>query len=100
MKALDFHDGEVYPDKLVTDKYAIRANLEARLSIIQGEYMMNTKLGIPLGAIKDEIDLQVQSIILDTEGVLSIVEFSSSMLDKTYKCRFRVDTVFGGLQYE
>lgn len=100
MKALDFHDGEVYLDKLVSDKYAIRANLEARLSIIQGEYMMNTKLGIPLGAIKDEIDLQVQSIILETAGVRSITEFTSSVSNKTYKCRFRVDTIFGGLLYE
>lgn len=100
MKALDFHDGEVYLDKLVDGKLAIRANLEARLSIIRGEYMMNTQLGVPLGAIKDEVDLHVQSIILETAGVTNIIKFESELVDKRYKCRFTVDTIYGGLLYE
>lgn len=100
MKSFVIEGGEIYPDRLVSGVDAVRANLEARLSIIRGEYMPNVMLGVPLGATKDETDLYIQKIILGTTGVLGITEFQSSIVDKVYKCRFKADTAFGRLQYE
>lgn len=94
-KALNIH-----PDKLVYGVEAIRANLECRLSIVQGEYMPNVLLGIPLGATKDETDLYVQRIILETEGITGISSFTSSVVNKVYSCKFHANTVYGGLTYE
>lgn len=100
MKAFALIDGDIRPDILVSGVDAIRANLEARLSIIRGEYMANVALGVPLNATKDETDLYVQKIILGTRGVRSIETFSSSVVDKVYKCKFMATTDFGGLSYE
>lgn len=100
MKAFAFLDNEIYPDSLVEDIEAIRANLTARLSIIHGEYKKNTSLGVPLFTTKDETDLYVQRIILGTSGVTGITEFSSSISNKVYKCQFTAETIYGGLQYE
>lgn len=100
MKAFELLNGDVHPDILVSGVDAIRANLEARLSIIRGEYMPNVMLGIPLNATKDETDLYVQKIILGTKGVRSIDKFSSAIVDKVYKCKFFATTDFGGLDYE
>lgn len=99
MKAFIIKDGDVYPDRLVDGVEAVRANLEARLSVIQGEYMPNVVFGLPLGATKDETDLNVQKIILDTEGVTGIIEFKSTLLNKVYNCRFKATTQFGDIIY-
>ena len=98
MKALTIRDGDI-SFALVEGVYAIRANLQARLSIARGEYMPDVELGIPLGATKDEIDLNVQRIILDTVGVLGITSFESRVVNKKYTCTFEANTVFGGLVY-
>lgn len=100
MKSFEMRDGDIYPDTLVEDIYAIQANLTARLSIIKGEYMPNVLLGLPLGTTKDETDLNVQNVILGTKGVTGITTFSSSMVNKVYKCKFRAETIYGRLSYE
>lgn len=100
MKAFEMRDDDIYPNSVVRDVLAIKANLTARLSIIMGEYQANTLLGIPLGATQDEMDLHVQKIILGTDGVLGITEFSSTLVDKVYRCSFKADTKFGGLVYD
>ena len=98
MKALAVGD-DIYPFEIVEDVYAVRANLQARLSIVQGEYMPDVGLGIPLGATQEEIDLNVQRIILDTTGVTGIVSFRSTVANKKYACQFEASTVFGSLVY-
>lgn len=100
MKALLMQDGDVFPDTIVEDVEAIRVNLMARLSIIKGEYMFNTLLGLPLGATQDETDLNVQKLILGTKGVTGITTFSSSLVNKRYKCKFTAETVYGRILYE
>lgn len=100
MKAFEMKDGDIYPDRLVEDVYAIKANLTARLSIIKGEYKSNVLFGLPLGATKEETDLNVQKVILGTNGVTGITTFSSSMVNKVYKCTFTAETVYGRILYE
>lgn len=98
MKSLEVGE-DIYPFVVVEDVFAIRANLQARLSIVRGEYPADVGLGIPLGASQDEIDLYVRKIILNTFGVRSISEFSSTMAGKRYSCKFKAETVFGSLYY-
>ena len=99
MKALKHVDGDIYFDGVVSDADAIKALLLDRLSIIKGEYLPNVMLGVPLGATKDEIDLSVTEIIQRTTGVTGIVEFSSHMEGKTYKCKFTASTIYGRIVY-
>lgn len=100
MKAFEMANGDINPSVLVEGVEAVRANLQARLSIVRGECMFNTQLGLPLGATKEELDLSVQKIIIQTDGIVGISEFSSVIANKVYKCRFKADTVYGGLLYE
>lgn len=58
---------------------AVKQNVEDRLRIIQGEYYLNTTLGVPLVRNKDVTDLAIQNVILDTEGVSKIKKFTSSL---------------------
>lgn len=101
MKA--FYHGEngfINPSRVVVGVEAVRANLLDRLSIIRGEWVSDVTLGVPLGASKTEIDLNIQQVILGTDGVRGILDFSSTMPNKTYHCKFTVDTDFGRLTYE
>ena len=82
MKTILQVENDFYPDRVVYDREAILSLLKCRLSIIKGEYVPNVMLGIPLGANKDEVDLNVQQIILKTTGVTGILEFSSYLKDK------------------
>ena len=100
MKAFLQKDGDIFPDKVVVGIEALRNNLHDRLSIVKGEYLQNVLLGVPLGARKEEIDLNVQQIVLSTLGVQGITKFSSKFIDKVYYCRFEANTVFGSLNYE
>lgn len=57
----------------------IKQNLEDRLSIIQGEYYLDTTLGTPLIRNKQVTDLAIQSTILSTIGVREIIDFYSTL---------------------
>jgi len=99
MKTILQVENDFYPDRVVYDREAILSLLKCRLSIIKGEYVPNAMLGIPLGANKDEIDLNIQQIILKTTGVTGILEFSSYLKDKKYSCRFIANTIYGRVVY-
>lgn len=99
MKALLHSDGDIY-FSVVSDAEAIKSLLQDRLSIVRGELVQNVMLGVPLGATKDEIDLNVSEIILGTSGVTGILEFSSVFVGKVYKCTFVASTIFGKVVYD
>lgn len=100
MKALFQDDNEIYLDKVVTDREAIRNNLRDRLSIIRGEYLPNVMLGLPIGAKREEIDLNVVKIITDTTGVVNVIKFNSQLIGGCYSCQFEASTVYGVVEYE
>lgn len=100
MKALFQDNNEIYLDKVVTDREAIRNNLRDRLSILRGEYLPNVMLGLPIGAKREEIDLNVIKIITDTTGVVNVIKFNSQLIGCRYSCKFEASTVYGVVEYE
>jgi hypothetical protein len=71
--------------------------LKIRLQTFQGEYDFNTGYGVPyfqriLGKKirKQDVDNIFQQIILEEVGVLEILKFNSTLINKTYNLNFSV----------
>ena len=79
---------------IVNDVDVIRNNIMARCRVLRGELMYNVLLGIPLKASKEDLDLNILNIIHNTEGVLDVAEFNSTLKDHKYSASIRVITVF------
>ena len=68
----------------------VKNNIEARCQVIRGELLYNVLLGIPLHAEKEDIDLTVMNIILNTSGVSEIQNFNSYIKNKKYSANVAV----------
>ena len=81
----------------------IRQQLAINLRMIRGEWFANTNYGIPYFTsvygknTQDEVDLIFKSAIRNTDGVLAITRFSSSIDKQTrkYTLVFSVQTEVG-----
>jgi hypothetical protein len=79
----------------VKDNDAIKNVLYARLKIIYGELYYNTRIGVPIGSNKNEVDLYVTSTILNTEGINSIKSFDSSIdKNRKYSATIKISTIY------
>jgi len=73
--------------------------LKIRLLTFQGEYDLDTTLGVPWfqsvlvrGVTKSQIDNIIREQILSDEGVMEIVEFESTLSKGLYTLRFKAST--------
>ena len=82
------------PDYYIFDAECIKQTIEERLSIIQGEFYLNTTLGVPVLKNKDITDLAIQNVILSTTGVQKINSFTSKLVDRNYSATMNIDTVY------
>ena len=78
----------------VTNEKVIKNNIEARCQVIRGELLYNTLLGIPLHVDKDDLDLSIANIVLNTYGVKSIDKFTSSLVNRVYKVNLKITTIY------
>lgn len=76
--------------------------LKIRLLTFQGEYDLNTELGVPWfqrvltrGVSKSQIDNILREQILLDEGVAEITEFESTLVRGVYTLRFKATTDTG-----
>lgn len=53
----------------IYDLYSLKQNLEARCSIIKGDALYNTRLGIPIGLPTQDTKLSILNTITSTYGV-------------------------------
>jgi len=92
---IDFVNG----DTVVTGDYAesVQQRIIVRLRTFLGEWFLDTNLGVPYvqtilskGTSKQTIDAILQQTILETDGVMSITDFSSEINQSTryYKMSF------------
>lgn len=80
-----------------TDFEVVAQRLKIRLLTFQGEYIFNILFGVPyfqriLGkkVRKTDVDTIFQQQILLEEGVVEILEFSSTLENGTYNLKFKV----------
>lgn len=78
--------------KFVYDAEVVKNLICQRCQIIRGELAYNTVMGIGLKSHKDALDLDISSIILNTNGVKEIVSFESEQVDKKYSAKIVVKT--------
>lgn len=78
----------------VINEKVIKNNIEARCQVIRGELLYNVLLGIPLHVDKDDLDLSVANIVLNTYGVKAIDKFTSSLIDRKYKAYLKIITIY------
>ena len=93
---------------IVKDIDKVAQSLKQRLSFYQGEWFLDTTVGIPYFEeifVKNPNIPDIESIykveIVETEDVNEILEFNSSFTNdiRTYDLTFSVNTVFGDLEF-
>lgn len=83
--------------KLVQDSEEIALLIRQRLQFIRGEWIFDTSRGVPLGEVfnrntlKANIDSIIKRKILETQGVTSLVSYTSeySFTTRTFSVQFR-----------
>lgn len=90
---------------LVDSPQAVAQAIETRLLLWEGEWFLDTQEGTPyftdiLGyGTQDTRDLAVRERILGTPGVVSIVSYSSSVLNRFMRVECTVETEFGNATF-
>ena len=91
---------------LTSDTAALAQLCESRLLMIKGDYFLDKTQGIPYVSevfVKTTdralVDSFFKNILLETDGVKSIIEYSGEYVGstRTYKVEFKVDTVSGAV---
>lgn len=89
---------------VVSDRDQVKQNIKIRLLLIQGEWFLNSQLGLPLFSkilVKNPdlsaIDIMIKSTILETPEVIGITAYAS-MLNRTARklsISFQASTIYG-----
>lgn len=77
---------------------AVTTALNQRLSIIKNELWYNMSFGLPLTdkvSSKYIIDASINEIVLNTQHVVEIMRFESSISGHTYKCNMTIRSDYG-----
>jgi hypothetical protein len=76
--------------------------LRIRLHFYEGEWFLDTRLGIPYFSkvfikqySENEIAFIFKKCILDTEGVKSILDYQQTFSNRSFTIKFTVNTIFG-----
>lgn len=89
---------EINPFKYVYDSDVVKNLITERCQVLKGELPYNTSLGIGLKATKDSLDLDISSIILNTNGVSRIISFESTLTsDHKYTAIINIETVYNNI---
>lgn len=82
----DYTFGRGAGNFLVNSPNTVRQSIQTRLALLQGEWYLNTIDGTPWlqqilvkGAVSKVYDLTIQTRILGTQGVSSIISYSSTV---------------------
>lgn len=93
--------GHGQADLLVNSSEAVAQVVSTRLLLLQGEWFLDVTDGLPFSTAiagyntRSTYDLAIRERILDTQGVLSIDEYSSDLVDRRLSVSARISTVYG-----
>ena len=79
----------------IYDLYSLKQNLEARCSIVKGEALYNTRLGVPIGLPLQDTKLAVLNTISNTYGVRNCTLVRNYIQDGTYVMDVKVYSDMG-----
>lgn len=105
--ALDPITGDLMlPVQLVTGPAYTRQAIDIRLGFFLGEWFLDVTKGIPYFErifvkqkdAKAKIDAIFKDAILGTPTVNSFLAFTSTLINRAYRCDWKVDTDFGPVE--
>ena len=79
----------------IYDLYSLKQNLEARCSIVKGEALYNTRLGVPIGLPLQDTKLAVLNTINNTRGVRNCTLVRNYIQNGTYVMDVKVYSDMG-----
>lgn len=79
----------------IYDLDSLKQNLEARCSIVKGDALYNTRLGIPLGLPLQDTKLSVLNTISNTYGVRSCQVLRNYISNKKYVMDIQIHSNLG-----
>lgn len=97
----DYTFGQGGQNFLVNSPATVSQAVLTRLLLLTGEWFLDTEEGTPystqiLGAhTQGTYDTAIRERILDTEGVLGIINYSSNIQDRALTVEATIETVYG-----
>ena len=87
-------------NNFVHDKEAVATLLNTRLKTFKAEIKRDVSFGLSdfKNLNKEDLDIDIGEIILDTTGVEEILEFNSTQTERDYSGNIIVSTNFGELE--
>lgn len=88
-----------------TEKDAIVQNVITRLRSWKGDCFYATAEGVDYNnflsvGTKSFLDSDIKRVILQSEGILSLQDFSSEVEDREYTCKVTLLTIYGAAELE
>jgi len=85
---------------LINRPQAVAQAIQTRLRLIRGTWFLDDRVGFDLDLIlgygtQVTRDQEVQRVISETQGVLSLTSYSSSVTDRAFQVTATVETIYG-----
>jgi len=99
----DYTWGNSEKDFFVNEPAAVGQAVRTRLLLFQGEWFLDTDEGLPLleGVIgkhrKSTADQTIQDRVVNTQGLLDIVSYSSTVVSRNFSAVMKINTIYGPL---
>jgi hypothetical protein len=101
-RALDANGDYQIGTFLANSPACVAQAVQTRLALWQGEWFLDTTDGTPymqdIIGIRTNYDFEIRSRILNTPGVVSIVDYQSSVINRTLSVSGTIDTIYGVTQ--
>lgn len=90
---------------LVDSPEAVAQAIKTRLRLMAGEWFLDTEEGLDLNLIlgshtQGTRDAEIQRRILDTQGVLQLLEYASNVESRHFSVTAKVETSYGAILIE
>lgn len=87
---------------------AVAQAVKTRLGLIQGEWFLDVNAGTPYNTeilghgTVSKYDFAIQNVIINTQGVLKIIDYASGVDPSTRKAQISctIDTIYGQVQLQ
>ena len=83
-----------------SQQHAVADSLRQRLSVIKSELWYRVSYGLPLyekTKSKALMDATVLEIVNSHPDVVTVLEFKSQIIDKTYTCKLEIQSIYGNV---
>lgn len=91
---------------LINTPEAVAQGVRTRLGLLRGEWFLDKTEGMPWSTevigvrTRPTYDRAIRDRILGSQGVTSIISYSSQVVERSLRVQVRIDTIYGPIDLE